>query len=70
MKYKMKGHALPGIKQFKSTKKQDGRAASSAFQAHESGHDDTGGPSAGTRRTIGAGKEGEFEETYMKGGDV
>ena len=28
----MKGHSIPGIKGFKSTSKEDGRAASSAFQ--------------------------------------
>jgi len=32
MTFKMKGHELPGIKQFKSSKMKDGRAASSAFQ--------------------------------------
>jgi len=37
-KFKMKGHSIPGIKGFKSTSKEDGRAASSAFQAHEKGH--------------------------------
>ena len=31
-KFKMKGHSIPGIKGFKSTSKEDGRAASSAFQ--------------------------------------
>ena len=30
--FKMKGHTLPGIKQFKSTKMADGRAKSSSFQ--------------------------------------
>ena len=30
--FKMKGHSIPGIKGFKSTSKEDGRAASSAFQ--------------------------------------
>jgi len=32
MTFKMKGHELPGIKQFKSSKMKDGRAASSALQ--------------------------------------
>ena len=36
----MKGHSIPGIKGFKSTSKEDGRAASSAFQAHVEGHTD------------------------------
>ena len=31
-KFKMKGHSIPGIKGFKGTSKEDGRAASSAFQ--------------------------------------
>ena len=31
-KFKMKGHSIPGIKGFKSTSKENGRAASSAFQ--------------------------------------
>ena len=31
-KFKMKGHSIPGIKGFKSTSKEDGRDASSAFQ--------------------------------------
>ena len=30
--FKLKGHTLPGIKQFKSTKMADGRAKSSSFQ--------------------------------------
>ena len=32
MAFKLKGHSLPGIKQFNSTTKKDGRAASAAFQ--------------------------------------
>lgn len=31
-KFKMKGHSIPGIKGFKNTTLEDGRAASSAFQ--------------------------------------
>ena len=31
-KFEMKGHSIPGIKGFKSTALEDGRAASSAFQ--------------------------------------
>tara|TARA_R100000544_G_scaffold36470_1_gene24864 strand:+ start:428 stop:1063 length:636 start_codon:yes stop_codon:yes gene_type:complete len=31
-KYKMKGHSIPGVKGFKTTTLEDGRAASSAFQ--------------------------------------
>jgi len=31
-KYEMKGHSIPGIKGFKDTTLEDGRAASSAFQ--------------------------------------
>ena len=34
----MKGHSIPGIKGFKDTSNEDGRAESSAFQAHEEGH--------------------------------
>ena len=36
VKYKMKGHSIPGIKGFKDTSLEDGRAASSAFQMKES----------------------------------
>jgi len=43
-KYEMKGHSIPGIKGFKDTTLEDGRAASSAFQMqsplHAEGDDD------------------------------
>ena len=42
-KYEMKGHSIPGIKGFKGTTLEDGRAASSAFQMqsplHKEGDD-------------------------------
>ena len=40
-KYEMKGHSIPGIKGFKDTTLEDGRAASSAFQMQSPLHVET-----------------------------
>ena len=40
-KYEMKGHSIPGIKGFKGTTLEDGRAASSAFQMQSPLHVET-----------------------------
>jgi hypothetical protein len=39
-KYEMKGHSIPGIKGFKGTTLEDGRAASSAFQMQSPLHEE------------------------------
>ena len=44
MAFKLKGHSLPGIKQFNSTAKKDGRAASAAFQQKDVGFTPPGPP--------------------------
>ena len=46
MAFKLKGHSLPGIKQFNSTTKKDGRAASAAFQQKDVGFTPPGADSS------------------------
>jgi LysM repeat protein len=45
-KFNMKGHSIPGIKGFKNTTLEDGRAASSAFQMQSPLHEEDDGSDA------------------------